>query len=203
MTFIIVGIWKANFPGRLTWNIQITHLERKMIFQTPMILFHVNLLGCSTPVTECQTRLSHRPRPIICQQLGLRNREFLRRACINNAKAWKFCWKFIWATETKTHTWWFKVTFLGWLSDPFKGLSDLQLGNQKVTLNHLAHWHSIESWLVHRKSRSWYIIPIWVFPKIGVPQNGWFVMENPLNIWMIWGYHYFRKHPYIFMYITR
>ena len=33
-------------PGRLTWNIQITHLERKMIFQTPMIMFHVNLPGC-------------------------------------------------------------------------------------------------------------------------------------------------------------
>ena len=33
-------------PGRLTWNLQITHLERKMIFQTPMILFHVNLPGC-------------------------------------------------------------------------------------------------------------------------------------------------------------
>ena len=23
---------------------------------------------------------------------------------------------------------------------------------------------------------------IWVFPKIGVPQNGWFIMENPINI---------------------
>jgi len=21
---------------------------------------------------------------------------------------------------------------------------------------------------------------IWMFPKIGVPQNGWFVMENPI-----------------------
>jgi len=29
------------------------------------------------------------------------------------------------------------VTFLGWLRDPFKGLSDLQLGDEKVTLNHL------------------------------------------------------------------
>jgi len=28
-------------------------------------------------------------------------------------------------------TWQFFVTFLGWLSDPFKGLSDLQLGKQK------------------------------------------------------------------------
>ena len=35
-------------PGRLTWNLQITHLERKMIFQTSMIMFHVNLQGCIT-----------------------------------------------------------------------------------------------------------------------------------------------------------
>ncbi len=37
--------------------------------------------------------------------------------------------------------------------------------------------------------------PIWVFPKIGVgPQNGWFIMENPIRIllkWMIWGYPIF------------
>ena len=33
-------------PGRFTWNLQITHLERKMIFQTSMIMFHVNLQGC-------------------------------------------------------------------------------------------------------------------------------------------------------------
>ena len=33
--------------------------------------------------------------------------------------------------------WQFFVTFLGWLSDPFNGLSDLQLGDEKVTLNHL------------------------------------------------------------------
>ena len=29
------------------------------------------------------------------------------------------------------------VSFLGSLSDPFKGLSDLQLGDEKGTLNHL------------------------------------------------------------------
>ena len=33
-------------PARLTWNLQITHLERNMIFQTSMIVFHVNLPGC-------------------------------------------------------------------------------------------------------------------------------------------------------------
>ena len=31
--------------GRLTWNLQITYLERKMIVQTSMIMFHVNLQG--------------------------------------------------------------------------------------------------------------------------------------------------------------
>ena len=30
-----------------------------------------------------------------------------------------------------------QVTFLGWLSDLFKRLSDLQLGDKKATLNHL------------------------------------------------------------------
>ena len=29
------------------------------------------------------------------------------------------------------------MTFLGLLSDPFQWLSDLQLGDEKVTLNHL------------------------------------------------------------------
>ena len=23
---------------------------------------------------------------------------------------------------------------------------------------------------------------IWVFPKIGVPQNGWFIMETPIKM---------------------
>ena len=30
-------------PGRLTWNLQITQLERKLIFQTSMIMFHVSI----------------------------------------------------------------------------------------------------------------------------------------------------------------
>ena len=25
-------------------------------------------------------------------------------------------------------------------------------------------------------------VQIWVFPKIGVPQNGWFIMENPIKM---------------------
>jgi len=30
-------------PGRLTWNLPTPHLERKLIFETSMIVFHVNL----------------------------------------------------------------------------------------------------------------------------------------------------------------
>ena len=44
--FIAGDFFNGVHPGRSTWNIQITHLERKMIFQTPMIMFHVNLQGC-------------------------------------------------------------------------------------------------------------------------------------------------------------
>ena len=38
---------------------------------------------------------------------------------------------------------------------------------------------------------------IWVFPKIGVPQDGWCIMET-LWKWKICGYPYFWKHPYCY-----
>ena len=34
-------------------------------------------------------------------------------------------------------------------------------------------------------SIKWYLhvfTIIWVFPKIGIPQNGWFTMENPITM---------------------
>ncbi len=34
-----------------------------------------------------------------------------------------------------------------------------------------------------------------VFPKIGVPKNGWFISWKTLLKWMFWGYPYFWKHP--------
>ena len=36
------------------------------------------------------------------------------------------------------------MTFLGWLSDPFQWLSDLQLGDEKVTLNHLVEVQEVQ-----------------------------------------------------------
>ena len=47
----IRSFWDFNHiihPGRLTWNQKITQLKRKIIFQTSMIMFHVNLPGCKS-----------------------------------------------------------------------------------------------------------------------------------------------------------
>ena len=37
--------------------------------------------------------------------------------------------------------------------------------------------------MAYGADKKWYIlIEIWWFPKIGVPQNGWFIMENPIKM---------------------
>ena len=50
--------------GRLTWNLQITHLQRKMIFQTSMIMVHVNLPGRTANQTNSNTSDHHDTSPI-------------------------------------------------------------------------------------------------------------------------------------------
>ena len=57
---------------------------------------------------------------------------------------WRFSTKVL--LSEMLSSWWFKVTFLGWLSEPFQRLSDLQLGDEKVTLNHLVdgYFHTVK-----------------------------------------------------------
>ena len=37
--------------------------------------------------------------------------------------------------------------------------------------------------------------------KTGTPKWMVKIMENPMNKWMIWGYHYFWEHPFVEMFI--
>ena len=35
---------------------------------------------------------------------------------------------------------------------------------------------------IFAQDHSLHVTSIWVFPKILVPQNGWFIMENPIKM---------------------
>ena len=90
---------------------------------------------------------------------------------------------------------WFKVTFLGWLSDPFKGLSDLQLGDKKVTLNHLAYVSFQEAtiFLASQKlmgpSCRWYIHGD---IALGAPKK----VSEDLRVQPIWGPNSWMFHEF-------
>ena len=49
------------------------------------------------------------------------------------------------------------------------------------------------SWRVYLDQCNMYVISKWGFPQMGVPQNGWFMMENAIEMDDDWGYPYFRK----------
>ena len=49
-----MGIFSFKPPGRLTWNIKFTLLERKIIFQTIILRFYINLRGCNQQSLDFQ-----------------------------------------------------------------------------------------------------------------------------------------------------
>ena len=57
-------------PGRLTWNLQTTHLERKMIFQTSIIMVHVNLPGCKPSQKGKGSSCKHQIYRELCSDRG-------------------------------------------------------------------------------------------------------------------------------------
>ena len=71
-------------------------------------------------------------------------------------------------------TWQVFVTFLGWLSDPFEWLSDLQLGDEKVTKNHLEGvFFSKTTAVMSIRSKAWNLVGELGWPTAGleVPQK--------------------------------
>ena len=58
-------------PGKLTWNLQITHLERKMIFQTSIIMVHVNLPGVYLTISSFVSFKGNPPNSRACQDARL------------------------------------------------------------------------------------------------------------------------------------
>ena len=45
-----------------------------------------------------------------------------------------------------------------------------------------AHLDTKRTFLKKNNRRSCFLRSIWVFPKIGIPQNGWFIMKNHIKI---------------------
>ena len=55
--------------------------------------------------------------------------------------------------------------------------------------------------LFHTLQARFNMMYIWWFPRMGVPPNGWFIMENPSNMDHLAVYPYFKKLPYTYIYI--
>ena len=59
---------------------------------------------------------------------------------------------------------------------------------------YLSCHHLGRGWKVAKNVLYYVYIYIWVFPKLGVPQDGWFIIENPVKMDDL-GYHYFSETP--------
>ena len=88
------------------------------------------------------------------------------------------------------------MTFLGWLSDPFKGLSDLQIGDKKVALNHLVQtfsWDIILGWVTTHLLTYFHVVFLRLFyPLIRSPliPTSWDIQTYnswPPAVWIRWG----------------
>ena len=69
------------------------------------------------------------------------------------------------------------------------GLFKKAMANKKYALANLGSWN--QQFSVGENEQT-----IWVFPKRKVPQNGWFVMDNPIKMDDLGKTHYFWKHPF-------
>ena len=66
---------------------------------------------------------------------------------------------------------------ISWKTNPMNKWDDLGV---QLTLN--LHGIYVSNRYDYIRTYLHKYIYIWVFPKIGVPPNGWFIMENPIKI---------------------
>ncbi len=55
------NFWELHYPGKLTWNLKISHVQRKIIFQTSIIVFHVNFFKCVDKSAPCCCHFNRYP----------------------------------------------------------------------------------------------------------------------------------------------
>ena len=85
------------------------------------------------------------------------------------------------------------------ISGQFNTISPIRYKKGKPYTNQtlwvFRHLTSSHTWMIPGISKclAWHVNPIWVFPKIVVPQNGWFIMvPNPIKMGWFGGFsHYF------------
>ena len=99
------------------------------------------------------------------------------------------------------------MTFLGWSSDPFKWLSDLQLGDEKVTLNHLAvvwfsniTFHRCFQDLSGSREKQLYRLDM-MRGSVTDAVLELYVIYHIYNIYIIYIYMHVYKYVYIYTYL--
>ena len=56
-------------------------------------------------------------------------------------------------------------------------------GWEKYETKTICREKDLTNWKIHQFTiQLRFLFSIWVFPKIGVPQNGWFIMDNPIKM---------------------
>ena len=133
-------VWKMN-----GWNLQITHLERNMIWtKPPFFVFHVNLRGCRGLVHSLEGHEWKFQIPVtidIWSTLGIS-----KNALVN--WEWSNCFD---STGMRHHSYIDRIATI-----------------DTIDYNDINEANSSHRCLGKNSEEC-----IWVFPKIEVPQNGW------------------------------